>query len=228
MKRWEEEGWQEDDLNKLELSFLHNIFRCQDTEGVDGTLYYAKYLNKTGVNADNYPAFLEILAAKNHWVIDALLGDKEPETFFQPVQPNYYILKECFKAFSQAKSGGVYPKNLLVYMGILEVTYQSPLEGYRVYPVTATDVNNLGKHLDADQDQLYPVNKSILTILDKIASLIDPGRPEENEEITTVATQANNIRGKFLDITKSLNEAIPDLLLEKGNFAEEEVSPSQP
>ena len=228
MKRWEEEGWQADDLNKLELSFLHSIFRCQDTEGVDGSLYYAKYLNKVGVNSDNYPAFLEILALRNHWVIDALLGDKDPATFFQPVQPNYYILKECFNAISKANSGGVYPKNLLVYLGILEVTYQSPQEGYKVYPLTSTDVNNLGKHLNADQDQLNSLNKSILTILDKIASLLDPGRPEENEEITTVATQANNIRGKFLDITKSLNEAIPDLLLEKGNFEEEEVSPSQP
>ncbi len=228
MKRWEEEGWQKEDVNKLELSFLHNIFKCEDTEGVDGTVYYAKYLNKIGVHADNYPAFLEILAAKNHWVIDALLGDNDPESFFQPVQNNYYILKECFKAFTESKSGGVYPKNLLVYLGILEATYQSPVEGYRVYPVSSSDVNNLGKHLDTEQDQTYSLNKSILQILDKIASLIDPGRPEENEEIVRVATQANNIRGKFLDITKSLNEAIPDLLLEKGNFAEQEIPPSQP
>ncbi len=228
MKRWEEKGWQEEDVNTLELSFLHKIFKCEDTEGVNGTVCYAKYLNKIGVHADNYPVFLEILAAKNHWVIDALLGDKDPESFFQPVQHNYYILKECFKAFTESKNGGIYPKNLLVYLGILEVTYQSPLEGYRVYPVSSSDLNNLGKHLDAEQDQTYSLNKSILQILDKIASLIDPGRPEENEEIVKVATQANNIRGKFLDVTKSLNEAIPDLLLEKGNFAEQEISPSLP
>jgi len=228
MKRWEESGWQEEELNKLELSFLHRIFQCKETEGVDGTVYYAKYLNKVGINADNYPAFFKILATKNHWVIDAVLGDKKPKTFFQPVQPNYYILKECFKAFAESKRGGIYPKNLLVYLGVLDVTYQNPFEGYRVYPVTITDINNLGKHLDEDQGQTYPLNKSILTILDKIASLIDPGRQEENEEITAVATQANNIRGKFLDITKSLNEAIPEPLLEKGNFADQEVSPSRP
>ena len=67
----------------------------------------------------------------------------------------------------------------------------------------------------------------ILTILDKVASLIDPGRPEENQEITAVATQANNIRGKFLDFTKHLVEAIPDLLLETSDYKTLEVKPTK-
>lgn len=228
MRRWEEAGWQEEDLNQLQLSFLQSIFECKEPEGVDGTIAYARYLNKAGVNPDNYPIFLKLFEIKNHWVIDALLGEGDPESFFKGVQPNYYILAECFKAFTRAKRGGIYPKALLVYLGLLELSYENPLEGYRTYPVSSADVNNLGKHLDANQDQTYPLNKSILYILDRIAALLDPGRPEENEDIATVATQTNNIRGKFLDITKSLNEAIPDLLLETEDHLKAEVPPSKP
>lgn len=73
-----------------------------------------------------------------------------------------------------------------------------------------------------------PLNRSILMILDKVASLMDPGTLEnEDLDIMKVATQANNIRGKFLDMTKHLNEALPELLLNKGNFEEDEVPPTQ-
>ena len=74
MKRWEEAGWQQEDVNKLELGFLNEMFNCESTEGVDTSVAYARYLNKAGVTSDNYPLYLKLLAVKNHWVVDALLG----------------------------------------------------------------------------------------------------------------------------------------------------------
>lgn len=228
-RRWEEEGWQQEDLNKLSLSFLNSMLACKEPQGVDVTVYFAKFLNMVGVNPDNYPIYLNFFRMKNHWVVDALLGDSDPQVVFSQIQPNYFILEECFKAFEENQRGGMYPKSLLVFLGILEVTYKNPLEGYRVFPLNAENVNNLGKHLDEDKDQADPINRSILGILDKIASLMDPGTLEtEDIEIMKVATQANNIRGKFLDMTKHLNEALPELLLNKGDFTEAEVPPTQP
>lgn len=226
MKRWEEQGWQQEDLNKLELSFLQQIFACFDGEGVDGTITYAKFLNKIGIDPDNYPIFLKLLEVKNHWVVDALVGDKDLDIYFGSIQPNFYIIKDCFRAFAGAQRNGIYEKSLLVYLGLLTQNYKNPLEGYRVYPLSMTDVNNLGKHLDESKDQMHALNSRILMILDKIASLNDPGNLVEDEEVMKVATQANNIRGKFLDMTKSLNEALPDLLLEKGDFGGDEVEPA--
>lgn len=226
MSRWEERGWTQEDLDKLELSFLKNIFALKETEGVDAAIAYAKYLNLVSVNPDNYPVFLKMVSLRNHWITDTLLGDKDPETFFISVQPNYFILRECFRALKQVKRGGLYPKSLLIYLGILKVTYSQPVEGYRVYPLTPTDVNSLGKHLDESHDQADTVNMSILNILDMIASLVDPGRAPDNEEVLTVATQANNIRGKFLDNNKSLDEAIPVLLLETEDYTQFEIPPS--
>lgn len=226
MKRWEESGWTKEDLDKLELMFLNSIFDLKAEQGVDATITYARYLNMVGVNPDNYPIYLRILSMPNHWVVDALVGDNAPESFFSKVQPNYYILKECFRAITQAKRGGIYPKSLLVYLGLLKLTYRHPLEGYRVYPIRPEDVNNLGKHLDEDQDQTYDLNANILSILDMIASLVDPGRPSDDPAIMSVATQANNIRGKFLDMNKTIGEAIPDMLLGTERFADHEIAPS--
>ncbi|MBN1649314.1 MAG: hypothetical protein JW874_14850 [Spirochaetales bacterium] len=225
MKRWEEQGWQQEDLNKLELGFLQDMFSCADGAGVDVTIAYARFLNKTGINSDNYPIYLKLLEMKNHWVVDALVGEEPLEKYFRNIQPNYYIVKDIFRAFAEAKKNGIYEKSLLVYLGLLTASYKDPLEGYRVYPLTTTDVNNLGKHLDETKDQMYSLNRSILMILDRIASLSDPGNISKDEDILKVATQANNIRGKFLDMTKHLKEAIPDLLLEPGDFAGNEVSP---
>lgn len=227
MRRWEVEGWQEEDLNKLELSFLTNIFKCNEGEGVDATIAYAKYLYHIGANSDNYPIYLKLIGLRNHWVVDAMIGDKKPETYFSHVQINYFILQECFKTFTDASRGGIYEKTLLVFLGIMQVTYRNALEGYRVYPPSITDINNLGKHLDEEKDQRDPLNMSILTLLDSIASLVAPGRPEEDQDIISLATQANNIRGKFLDMTKNLAEAIPDLLLKTENLQEKEVAPTK-
>lgn len=226
MERWEERGWQEEDLNKLELTFLKDIFKNLEGVSVDATIAYAKYLNFVGANSDNYPIYLKIIGMRNHWVVDALVGDNDPETFFNHVQMNYFIIKACFDAFKEAPRGGIYPKSLHVFLGMLNVTYKNQLEGYRVFPLTITDVNNLGKHLNEEKDQRDPLNMIILTILDKVASLIDPGRDEEDNEIIAVATQANNIRGKFLDFTKNLTEAIPDLLLETSDYTSTEVNPT--
>jgi len=226
MARWEENGWTVDDLNKLKLSFLENIFQLKEPEGVDATISYANYLNMVGVNPDNYPIFLMLIGMRNHWVVDALIGDNDPDSFFRKIQPNYYILKECFRAITKLKRGGIYPKSLLVYLGLLRVTYQQPLEGYRVYPLTPEDVNNLGKHLNEEKDQTDSLNSSILSILDMIASLVDPGRPADDEKLMSVATQANNIRGKFLDMNKSIDQAIPDMLLGIEDYSELEQAPS--
>ena len=228
MGRWEEDGWQEEDLNKLKLSFLENMFACKESEGVDVTVYFARYLKMVGVTPDTYPIYLSLFRMKNHWVVDSLIGDIDPREFFIAIQPNYFILAECFKAFEGAERGGIYPKSLLVFLGILEYTYKNPLEGYRVFPLNAENVNHLGKHLDEEKDQMDPLNRSILVILDKIASLMDPGTLEDEDiEIMKVATQANNIRGKFLDMTKHLNEALPELLLNRGDYAEAEIPPTQ-
>jgi len=161
-------------------------------------------------------------------VIDALVGEKDPTRFFGNIQPNTYMLRECFRMLTGWKAGEIYPKALLIIYGLLTLCYEDPEEGYRLYPITVSDVNNLGKHLDKSKDQMDPLNRTVLSVLDRISSLIEPQKPMPPVEVQDVALQANNIRGKFLDMTKKLNEAIPDILLERGDYSANEVRPNIP
>ena len=72
------------------------------------------------------------------------------------------------------------------------------------------------------------MNSKILHILDSIASINTPDTlPPESKDIESSATQANSIRGKFLDPTKTLNEAIPDNVLKRVEYKDKDIPPSE-
>jgi hypothetical protein len=221
--------WSETEIDALELRYVNDIIACGDGYSTFAAIAFAHYLvNKIGLNPDNYSVYFRILESGNRFVIDSLVGDGDPSHFFGTIQPNSFMLKECFRMLTKWKPGGIYPKSLLIIYGLLTVCFKDPEEGYRLYPLTVNDVNNLGKHLDKTKDQMDPLNRIVLTVLDEISSLIEPQKPQPPIQVQDVALQANNIRGKFLDMTKKLNEAIPDILLERGDYNASEVKPIAP
>lgn len=221
-------GWTQEEINNLELKFLHEIFKGKDSLAVDAAIGYAKFISdKIKINPDNYPVFMLLLESGNHWIIDALIGKNKAEEYFKCVQPNAFLIAECLKMLTGWKRSSIYPKSLLVIFGVLKTAYENPQEGYRLYPLTISELNNLGKHLDEGKDQKDPVNSTILYLLDKFSSLLDPGNIIDDNKLLQLATQADRIRGKFLDITKKINEAIPDILLEKGDYSVDEIPPSK-
>lgn len=219
--------WTEAEVNALALHYMNDIIAAGDEYGAFAAVALSHYLvNKVGLNPDNYTMYFRLIESGNKWVIDALVADKEPAKFFGKIQPNTYMLKECFRMLTRWKAGEIYPTALVIIYGLLSVCYRDPDEGYRLYPLTVNDVNNLGKHLDKAKDQMYPLNRTVLSVLDEISSLIEPQKPLPAREVQDVALQANNIRGKFLDMTKRLNEAIPDILLERGDYTASQVKPN--
>jgi hypothetical protein len=226
MEKRSSKNWTQQEIDNLELFFLHSIYQCNTQLGVNAAYSYAKFMSNVKIDSDNYPVFLNLLILPNHYVVDALLGENKPDTFFDVIQPNEHILKACFDILTKYPPGAVYSKVLLVIFGILNVMYNEPQEGYRQYILTSEDVNAIGKHLDKSLQQDSPINRLILHILDRIASLVDVGRPNNDKQKSEVANQANNIRGKFLDMSKQLREAIPDNLLIKGDYTKDEIAPS--
>jgi len=219
--------WSETEIDALALGYMNDILAADEQYGVFAAIAFSHYLiNKVGIHSDNYPIYFRLIESGNHWVIDALVGDRDPAKFFGSIQPNTFMLKECFRMLTKWKAGEVYPKALVIIFGLLSVCYRDPEEGYRLFPLGVSDLNNLGKHLDKSKDQMDPLNRTVLTVLDEISSLIEPQRPMPTNEVKDVALQANNIRGKFLDMTKKLKEAIPDVLLERGDYTKTEVKPS--
>ena len=219
--------WSEGEIDNLALGYINDIITSGDEYSAFAAVAFAHYLvKKIGLTPDNYPIFFHLIESGNRWVIDALVEDKEASHMFGSIQPNTFMLQECFRMLTKWSPGDVYPKALVIIYGLLSICYAVPEEGYRLYPLTVSDVNNLGKHLDKSKDQMEPLNRSVLSVLDRLAALIEPQKPMPSREIQDVALQANNIRGKFLDMTKRLNESIPDVLLVRGDFTKHEIPPN--
>lgn len=219
--------WSENEIDELALGYIKDIIESKEGYSVFASVALAHYLvNKVGLNPDNYPIFFRMIEAGNPWVIDTLVGDRDPAKFMGTIQFNTFMLRECFRMLTNWRPGEIYPKALVIIYGLLTICYRLPEEGYRIYPLTVSDVNNLGKHLDKTKDQMDPLNRVVLTTLDRIASLIEPQKPMPSNEIKDVAIQANNIRGKFLDMTKTLNESIPDVLLVRGDYQTKVIRPN--
>ncbi|MDI6739803.1 MAG: hypothetical protein QME74_05505 [Candidatus Edwardsbacteria bacterium] len=196
-------------INETETRLMQGIFSCRTTEATEAALTFAGYMSTVGITPDNYAVFLKMLEIENHWVIDALIGNRDPFLLLSSVQPNEYIVSRIFAMMARWHKGGIYPKNLSVILGVLQSVYSSPKDGYRICKVRIADINALGKHLDKEKGQNDPLNRIILEILDKITKLEGTG----NSEMEEVAIHASAIRNAFFDSKKKMEEVIPPVLL---------------
>ena len=197
------------DISEIENRLLQGIFGCRTTEAVEASITYAKFLSSVGITPDNYAVFLRMLEIENHWVIDALIGERDPFLLLSPVQPNKFIVGRILAMMTKWHKGGIYHKNLSVILGVLQSVYSTPRDGYRIYTLSIADTNAIGKHLDKEKGQDDPLNRAILDVLEKMAELEDAGDAGMEE----VAIHASNIRNAFFDDRKKMDEAIPPVLL---------------
>jgi hypothetical protein len=216
------QDWTEEEVSQIEYRMLMGIMGTRTSEAVEAGITYASYLNFTGITNGNYPVFLKVLITKNHHVIDALLGTRDPFLFMSSIQPNHFIVATCFSILTKYRKGEIYPKTLGIILGVFQATYNSPLDGYKIYPASVADVNALGKHLNEEKGQDDLLNRSILDILDKLSSLEGQNIDEDMEDL---AVHAHNIRNNFFDSTKRLVDVIPEVLLRLEPNLDKDVQP---
>jgi hypothetical protein len=205
----DDDNWDDKRIIEIENRLLQGIIGCRTTEAVESAVTFATFLSTVGLTPENYPVFLRILEVENHWVIDALIGERDPFLLLSAVQPNEYIVGRILAMMTRWHKGGIYHKNLSIILGVLQSVYSSPRDGYRIYPLTIQDTNALGKHLDKEKGQDDPLNRAILEVLEKISELEDAGNPEMEE----VAIHAADIRNAFFDDRKRMDDVIPPVLL---------------
>ncbi len=196
-------------ISEIENRLLQGIFGCRTTEAVEASITYAKFLSSVGITPENYAVFLRMLEVENHWVIDALISERDPFLLLSAVQPNKFIVGRILAMMTKWHKGGIYHKNLSVILGVLQSVYSTPRDGYRIYGLSIADTNAIGKHLDKEKGQDDPLNRAILDVLEKMAELEEAGDAAMEE----VAIHASNIRNAFFDDRKKMDEAIPPVLL---------------
>jgi len=218
------ELWTKETILQVENRVLQEIFSTDTPEATEAAMSYARFLRKTGLNSENYPLFLKMLGIENHWVLDELIGSIDPFYLLSAIPPNEYIVSKCFLLLKKCRGGGIYPKTLAVVLGLLKRTYQSAREGYKIYRLSISDVDNLGKHLEEGKGQRQPQNRCILDILDSIGQLEGL---RWDETMDQVARQAVMIKGHFLDDMRSLENCIPKALLVRGDYLQNETPPRE-
>jgi len=216
------QAYSKEDVARIEYNLLTGLMGVRTQEAVEAAITYAKFLNSVGINNSNYPVFLKVLGVRNGLVIDALLGTRDPFLFMSSIQPNYFIVATCFSFLARYHTGEIYSKTLGIILGVFQAAFNSPLDGYKIYPPTVADINSLGKHLIEDKGQDDLLNRSILDILDKVSELEGQGIDEDMEDL---AVHAHNIRNNFFDSTKRLVDVIPDVLLRTEPNLDKEIQP---
>jgi len=204
-----EEKLDVDRISEIENNLLQGILGCRTTEAVEAAVTYAKFLSSVGITPDNYPLFLKMLEIENHWVIDALVANRDPFLMLSPVQPNKFIVNKIFAMLTKWRKGGIYATNLSVILGVIQTVYSSPTNGYRIYPLNIADLNALGKHLNKEHGQDDPLNRVILDILENLSDL----EGKEDSEMEEIAIHASGVRNAFFDDRKEMEDVIPPVLL---------------
>jgi hypothetical protein len=222
MDQFNKEVWSDDSIFRVENHIINNIFAGRTVDAVEAAITYTAFLRRSGLTNENYPLFLKLLEMDNHFVIDSLLGMTDPFLFLTPIQPTKHLVSTCFRLLTNWHPGGIYPKTLAIVLGALQAAYSYAKDGYKIHNVSINDVNNLSKHLNKEKGQDEPVNRGILDILDRLASL--EGQGDDSMEL--VARQCNIIRGNFFDKRRKMEDAIPQVLLVKSDFLVKEVLPS--
>ena len=103
-------------IGEIENQLLQGVFGCRSTEAVEAALTYAQYLSSVGITPENYPVFLRMLEIENRWVVDALIGERDPFLLLSGVQPNKFIVGRILAMMTRWHKGGIYSKTLSVIL----------------------------------------------------------------------------------------------------------------
>jgi len=194
------------------LSLARNVILCNTPEHVDASAALAQAISSEGMNNRNYLLFLTLLETNHPYVIDILVGPRNPFLLFSPIKPNWFLVKETFRILAKFKGNELAVKALLALLGVVQNTYKTSKDGNKIYPLRMSDVYNIGKHLDKERDQLDPRNRLLLEILFDIYFV---GIDSDYRGTKQIGIKANDIRMSFFDNTKRMLDAIPDVLLVK-------------
>ncbi len=186
------------------------LFTCMTEAQVECSVAFARYLNRFGLNNENYWLFLRLIMTNNPWVIDELLHERQARLLFSTIRPEAELIELAFQTLYSRHPEELYPLALEALLGIIESAYFDPDDGYRIRRLTIMDINALGKFLLKNESQDNAQNRLILEILDRITHL---GEYYGEQDKSVLSKHAFNVRFAYFDTTRELVDAIPHPLL---------------
>lgn len=216
----EEESLLEENLNLVSSA----LFACQTEEQVELAASFARFLSDAGLTRQNYTLFIRLLATNNHWVVDALIGKRQPRLLFASIPPSAYSIRRALQILSFFHPDIIYAKTLEAALGIIATAYHDPDDGYGICKLKVSDLNTIGKYLDKDKTQASEPNELVLSILDRLSSI---GEYNKEHAKNVLAKHAFGIRFAYFDNRKKLEDIIPQVLLYNAARKERIIGPTK-
>ncbi|MFO7850208.1 MAG: hypothetical protein R6V67_09635 [Spirochaetia bacterium] len=215
---------EKEEVDELRLEVLEKVFRPRTRRQVEAGVEFTKYIKRDGVNSDNYPILLELLRNGNHAIVEAMVGETDPNLLFLGVETNPYIIRTFFEIMYRHAPGQLHPLVFEIALGVLLETYSQPKEGLRKYRLSKEELNAIAKNLDEEKGQEERPNRQILDFLGDIADMVLEGL-EEKEEYKDLVDHAIDVRNAFLDPGESMSEKIPELLIRREEVSDNGLEP---
>lgn len=214
----------DEEFSRFLQKTMYEIIECKDVRASSALYAYSNFLNKKPFRYDHIPLYLELFQTNNRYTIDAMMSGHVPERFFDFVRvPNRYILRRIFEILGLFQKNTLYTQTLKSFFGLLKRVYKSAIDGYRIYPLTIAELNNIGKFLDEKKTQNYHLNRDILDILLFLTEMDDGGELDTTK--IGVARHASRIRSDFFDQKRSLIQSMTDVILQKSADEGPGISP---
>jgi hypothetical protein len=205
-------------------AILDGIFGCATPLQVETSAGFARYLSSVGLNQQNHLLFLRLLETNNKWVVDALIGDREPRLLFATIRPTPVLVQKAFALLAAWHPAQIYDKVMQAVLGIIETAYYQPDDGYHIHKLRIGGLNSLGKFLDEQKDQFDPNNEILLSALDRMTRL---GTYEDNQRKRILSKHAFDIRIAYFDNRKRCSDVVPQLLMVRIRREKYEVKPGK-
>lgn len=209
--------------NRLERSVVglfDRIMSCTTESAVDAAVAIARQLDREGIGERTWLLALRCLGTNHSQVVRSLIGRRNPFLLLSPIKPKWFLLREVFRLLTRFRRDELEPLVLYALMGVIQTTYKTSKYGYRIYPLSVSDVHNVGKYLDKAVDQADDRNRYVLDLLFDIYAL---GTDSTDRLAKRVALVANDIRMAYFDNTKRIVDVVPSTLL-ISDVRREEVS----
>jgi hypothetical protein len=197
-------------LDRTIVGLFGRCMSCTTESAVDAAVAMARQLDREGIGSRTWLLALRFLGTNHSQVVRALVGRRNPLLLLSPIKPSWYLLREVFRLLTRFRRDELEPLVLYALLGVIQTTYKTSKYGYRVYPLSVSDVHNVGKYLDKNVDQNDERNRYVLDLLFDLYAL---GIDSTDRLAKRVALVANDIRMAYFDNTKRIVDVVPSTLL---------------
>jgi len=183
------------DISGFEI--IETMLSSHTPEAESAVIAFAKHFSSYSVNNETSLVFQKIMNYNNSKAIDALLKNRNPESFFSTLEPSRSLILFAFTTLTEYRSNELYEPAILVCLGILRNIYKNPEFGTKIYPLSIADIYHTAKYLKLENEEIEQIIINFLENLNNLSKM----------------SQISSISGKIIDAhydnSKKIESIIP-------------------